>query len=527
MPNVLQRCKRRFRRSRQLLVVVSAAQAFAVTITEVTKKPFAALLCAAFGAVALFGTSASSAPVTQPWQLDRINQRTLPVDSNTSFGALTGQGITIYVVDSGTNLGHEQFGGRALVGIDTLTPRGDDPVSPLSSDCDGHGTHVAALAAGATVGVARGATIVSVRVLDCDGEGDVSDVVTALKWIRGHHVGGRAAIVNLSLGVDRGDEGQSIDDQVNALLNEGVVVTIAAGNGDSYGRYNSCEISPAHVPGALTVGAIAINDAFTTYSGFGPCVDLLAPGGTNSAPVESAWIGGPSAYDMDAGTSMASPLVAGYAALLAEQQPGLCADDISSAIVARATTGVVTAVDALTANRLLFVDTAPVAAGVPGQPSNVVMSTGANSLGVTWDAPCDGGSPVTATRVALVRNGKVVKKVTVGAGETSARFTNLPTGVRYSVVIKPVNALGEGLATARHGAPAVRTLRSGSSLAVSSVATFGGDLSLKWRVSSGSSRICRLTTGGTRLQFLRSGTCRVALRTIDDGPAVARNLRVS
>lgn len=500
---------------------------FAVTITEVMRKPLIAFVCAVVGAVAVTGPTASSAPVTQPWQLDRINQRNLPFDTNSSFGALTGEGVTIYIVDSGTNLSHEQFGGRAVVGLDTLTPRGDDPVSPLSSDCDGHGTHVAALAAGATVGVARGATIVSVRVLDCDGEGDVSDVVTALKWIRGHHVSGRAAVVNLSLGVDRGDEGRSIDDQVNALLNEGVVVTIAAGNGDAYGRYNSCDISPAHVPGALTVGAIAINDAFTTYSGYGPCVDLLAPGGTTSTGIESAWIGGVAAYDLDAGTSMASPLVAGYAALLAQQQPGLCADDISDAIVARATTGAVTALDALTANRLLFVDTAPVVAGIPGQPSNVVLSTGGSSLGVSWDAPCDGGSAITSTRVALVRNGRVVKKVTVGPGVTSTRFTNLPVGAQYSVVVKAVNAMGEGIATPRYSAPKVRYLRANSYVAITAIAKMGGDLSLKWRVSSGSSRVCRLTSGGTKVHFMRSGTCRVALRTITDGPAVARNLRVS
>jgi subtilisin family serine protease len=500
---------------------------FAITITEVMRKPLTAFACAVVGLVALTGPSASSAPVAQPWQLDRINQRTLPLDTDSSFGALTGEGITIYIVDSGTNLSHEQFAGRALVGVDILTPRGRDPVSPLSSDCDGHGTHVAALAAGATVGVARGATIVSVRVLDCDGEGDVSDVVTALKWIRGHHVGGRAAVVNLSLGVDRGDQGQSIDDQVNALLNEGVVVTIAAGNSDAYGRYNSCDISPAHVPRALTVGATAINDAFTTYSGYGPCVDVLAPGGTSSAAIESAWIGDAAAYELDAGTSMASPLVAGYAALLAQQQPGLCADDISDAIVARATSGEVTAVDALTANRLLFVDTAPVAAGLPGQPSNVVLTTGGGSLGVSWDAPCDGGSPITSTRVALVRNGTVVKKVTVGPGITSMRFTNLPVGAQYSVVVKAANALGEGIATPRHTGPKVRNLRANSYVSITSIAKIGGDLSLKWRVSAGSSRICRLTSGGTKVHFMRSGTCRVALRTITDGPAVARNLRVS
>lgn len=476
---------------------------------------------------AVMPMSASSAPVTQPWHLDRINQRTLPLDGNITVGPLTGQGVTVYVVDSGVNLSHEQFGGRVVAGLDPLTDGNSDPVSPASSDCNGHGTHVAALVGGSSVGVAPGVTVVSVRVLDCAGEGRVPDVVTALKWVRGHHVGNTPAIVNMSLGVDIGDEGSAIDEQVRALLAEGVVVTIAAGNGDAYGRYNSCDIAPAHVDGALTVGAVAINDAFTTYSGFGPCVDILAPGGTSATGLESAWIGGPSAYDTDAGTSMASPLVAGYAAQLLQQQPGLCTDQIANTIVSRATTGVVTALDALTANRLLFLDTTPVAPGVPGMPSNVVTSTTSGSLGVSWDAPCDGGSPITSTRVALVKNGRVVKKVTVGAGITSVRFSNLVNGSRYAVVVKAKNALGEGPATPRYRAPIVRSLRPGQTFSVTSVARFGGDLTLKWRVSSGSRRTCRLASDGTKIRFLRSGTCRVGLRTIVNGPVVVRNLRVS
>jgi len=497
------------------------------TISRVMRRLLSVCGVVAVGVTSVISSSAWSAPVNQPWHLDRINQRTLPLDGNITMGPLTGQGVTVYVVDSGVNLTHEQFGARVIAGIDPLTKDNSDPVTPESSDCNGHGTHVAALAGGSSVGVAPGVTVVSVRVLDCDGEGRVSYVVAALKWVRGHHVGNAPAIVNLSLGVDIGDEGSTIDEQVRALLAEGVVVTIAAGNGDSYGRYNSCDIAPAHVEGALTVGAVAINDAFTAYSGFGPCVDILAPGGTSSTGIESAWIGSPSAYDIDAGTSMASPLVAGYAAQLLQQQPGLCPDQISNAIVSRATTGVVTALDAQTANRLLFIDTTPVATGMPGMASNVMTSTSDGSLGVSWDAPCDGGSPIVSTRIALVKNGRVVRKTTVGPGVTSVRFGNLMNGARYSVVVKATSALGEGVATSRHVAPFVRTLRRGQTLPVTSVVRFGGDLFVKWQVSSGSSRVCRLVSNGTKITFLRSGTCRVALRTIADGPAAVRNLRVS
>lgn len=481
----------------------------------------------AAGIIAVAAPSASTAPVAQPWHLDRINQRALPLDGDVSRGPLTGAGVTVYVVDSGVNMAHEQFGGRALPGIDLLTSYGSDPVTPPGSDCDGHGTHVAALAGGSTVGVAPGATVVSVRVLDCGGEGRVPDVVEVLRWVRSHHRGGTPAVVNLSLGVDMGEEGETIDRQVRALLAEGVVVTIAAGNGDAYGRYDSCNIAPAHVAGALTVGAVAVNDSFASYSGFGPCVDILAPGGTSTTGLESAWIGGVSAYGFDAGTSMASPLVAGYAALLAQQQPGLCADDISDAIVARATVGAVTSLDATTANRLLFVDTAPVAAGTPGEPSHVVTTTSASSLTVSWDPPCDGGSPLESTAVSLLRNGRVVRRATVPAGVTTARFAGLVPGSRYSVVVKARNALGEGAATPRHATPTVQALRAGRTVAVSSLARFGGDLKLKWNVAASSARVCRLSGNRSRITFLRPGTCRVALRTATGVAPVLRNLRVS
>ncbi len=475
----------------------------------------------------LAATSTQAAPVGQPWHLDRINQRTLPLDGNTSMGSLTGQGVTIYVVDSGVNFAHEQFGGRATAGIDPLSLDKRVPLIPSASDCNGHGTHVSALAAGSTVGVARDALVISVRILDCNGEGSVDDVVRALKWVRGHHVGGTPAIVNLSLGVDLGDDALDLEAQVKALIAEGVVVTISAGNGDATYRINSCDLSPAHVPDALTVGAVAVNDAFTSYSGFGPCVDLLAPGGTSTTGIESASIEGNTAYQLDAGTSMASPLVAGFVALLLQQQPGLCPAHVSDAVIGRATPNVVTALDVSTPNRLLFVDTSVVAPGVPGVPSHVVASTGKNSLGVSWERPCDGGSPITGYRVALVRNGKVAKRLNVGPNATSAQFKNLVAGHKYSVVVKAINALGEGGSTSRYAAPAVATLRAGRTVATSSVVRFGGDLTLQWSVASKSSRICRVSADSSRITFLRKGTCQVALRTQGHVAGVVRNLTIS
>jgi hypothetical protein len=485
-----------------------------------------ALIAGALLLPVVVATNAASAPLPNPWHLDRINQRQLPLDSNVSASALTGAGIDIYIVDSGVLATHEQFGGRVLPGIDIPTNLRESVVNPPTTDCDGHGTHVSALAAGATTGVATQARIIAVRVLDCDGGGNVEDVVTALKWIRGHHRSGVAAVVNLSLGVDLGDNGTSIDTQVTALIEEGVVVTVAAGNGDDNASpLNACDISPGDVPRALTVGASTVADSMATYSNFGPCIDLLAPGGNNARPLQSAWFSSPTAYDNDVGTSMASPLVAGYAALLAQQQPGLCADQISNAIVERASTGVLTGVGPTTANKLLFIDPALVAFGVPGQPSHVVTTIENNSVVASWDAPCDGGSPITKTTVSLLRSGKVLARKTVLPGTTAVRFSNVKNGYKYQVVVKAENAIGLGVATHRVTTATVRSLRVGLNAPLTAVATFGGDLQLIWNVSSASRSICRVVGGNIRI--LRAGTCKVGLRTYADAVPVLRSIRVT
>ena len=442
------------------------------------------------------------------------------------MGALTGAGIDIYIVDSGALASHEQFGGRVLAGIDIPSSSGDSVVDPATSDCDGHGTHVSALAAGSTVGVATGARIIAVRVLDCVGGGNVNDVVAALRWIRGHHRSGVAAVVNLSLGVDLGDNGTTIDTQVTALIEEGVVVTVAAGNGDDNSQpLNACDISPGDVSRALTIGASTFTDSMASYSNFGPCIDLLAPGGSNLRPVQSAWYTSPTSYDNDIGTSMASPLVAGYAAMLAQQQPGLCTDQISNAIVARATAGVLTGVGPTTPNKLLFINPAPIDVGIPGQPSHVVTSVDNASVVASWDAPCDGGSAITSTTVSLLRNGKVIARKTAAPGTTAVRFSGLKNNYKYQVVVKARNAIGEGVATHRVTTGLVRNLRVGLRTPLTAVATFGGDLKLAWNVSSSSRSICKVV--GETVRFVRAGTCKVGLRTYVGATPVLRSLRVS
>lgn len=470
---------------------------------------------------------ALTAPVTTAWHLDRINQAQLPLDGNGAHGPLTGAGIDIYIVDTGIRSTHEQLTGRVLSGIDIPTHNGTSKVDPASSDCDGHGTHVAALSAGSTVGVATQARVIAVRVLDCNGDGEVADVVTALQWVRAHHRSGVAAVVNLSFGVDVGDDGTSIDHEVQALIDEGVVVAVASGNGDAAGRpIDACKIAPGDVSDALTVGAVGVSDAVSYYSNNGPCVDLYAPGGDRTRGLESAWKDSDSDYEFDVGTSMASPLVAGYAALLAQQQPGMCATSISQAIVDRSTKGAVVGLTANSLNRLLFIDTAPIPTTAPGEASHVLITTGSQSLVVSWDSPCDGGSVVTGTRVSLLRNGKVVKRMDVPAGTNAVRFTGLAAGKKYQVVIKASNAIGAGIATSRITSMAVRKIFSGQSVEPAALGSLTSDLPLLWSVSRASKKVCRLQAEPLRLVAMRRGVCRVGLRGIVGQDPVIRTLRI-
>ena len=490
------------------------------------KRLFALCIVAA-SASQVPASLALTAPVGTAWHLDRINQAQLPLDGNSARGPLTGVGIDIYIVDTGVRGTHEQILGRVLPGIDIPTDNGLSKVNPVTSDCDGHGTHVAALSAGSTVGVATQARVISVRVLDCKGDGEVADVVNALQWVRAHHRSGVAAVVNLSFGVDLGDDGTSIDREVQALIDEGVVVTVASGNGDAAGRpINACKIAPGDVPDALTVGAVGISDAVAYYSNNGPCVDLYAPGGDRTRGLESAWKDSDSDYEFDVGTSMASPLVAGYAALLAQQQPGLCATSISQAIVDRSTKGVITGLTADSLNRLLFVDTAPIAATAPGEASHVLITTDSRSLVVSWDSPCDGGSALTGTRVSLLRNGKVVKRMDVPAGTNAVRFTGLAVGRKYQVVIKASNAIGDGIATSRITTMAVRKITVGQSVAPDALGSLTSELPLLWSVSQGSRKICRLQAEPLRLVAMRRGVCRVGLRGIVGQDPVIRSVRI-
>jgi subtilisin family serine protease len=291
----------------------------------------------------VFATTTQSNPPS--YGLDRIDQRALPLSKSYTYTA-TGAGVKAYIIDTGITYNHADFGGRATPGYDAVTAGGG------AVDCNGHGTHVSGTVGGTTYGVAKGVSLVGVRVLGCDGSGSTAGVVAGIDWVTGNHLPGQPAVANMSLG---GGTDAALDAAVSRAIADGVTFAVAAGNdggfvGDLTGQSNACNHSPARVPAALTVAATDSTDTKASYSNTGTCVDLFAPG-TN---ITSDWYTSPTATNTISGTSMATPHVAGVAALYLQGNPGAAPGTVAAAITGSATNGVVKSPGSTTVNTLLY-----------------------------------------------------------------------------------------------------------------------------------------------------------------------------
>ena len=266
------------------------------------------------------------------WGLDRIDQRDRPLNGTYVYNH-TGSGVRAYIIDTGIRTTHTQFGGRASAVFDAFGGNGQD--------CNGHGTHVAGTVGGSTYGVAKSVMLRAVRVLDCSGSGSTSGVISGVDWVTANHIS--PAVANMSLG---GGASSALDTAVNNSINSGVTYSIAAGNSNT----DACTQSPARVAAAITVGSTTSTDARSSFSNFGTCVDIFAPGSS----ITSAWSTSDTATNTISGTSMATPHVTGATALYLQTFPGSSPATIRNALVNNSTTNRITGVGTGSPNRLLY-----------------------------------------------------------------------------------------------------------------------------------------------------------------------------
>lgn len=385
-----------------------------------------------------------TAAATVPWGLDRIDQRATAGNGAYRYDT-TGKGVTAFVVDSGIRLTHNDFGGRAVSGFDFVN-------GGAATDCEGHGTHVAGTIGGSTYGVAKQVKLVSVRVFDCNGDGYLSDFIDALDWVVAHKPSG-PSVVNFSGG---GPADSTVDQAVAATIKAGIPVVVAAGNAPFGGSAErACDVSPARQPAAITVAATNSSDSQASYSNYGTCVDLFAPGSS----ITSEGISSDTDTAVLSGTSMASPHVAGAVARVLQSHPKYTPAQAAAAMVNNATTHVLNRSSG-SPNRLLFITTSAHSRYTPGtvtthrraQPGLARVATPKQgstrdkrvSVRARWEAPQAGGSVSSyQVKVTDTRTGRA-KTVKRWGHTRSVEVTGLKRGHRYVVRVRAVSDAGHG-----------------------------------------------------------------------------------
>ncbi|GLW93999.1 putative Ig domain-containing protein [Actinokineospora globicatena] len=392
---------------------------------------------------------------TQPnppsWGLDRIDQRNLPLDQNYNYDS-TGAGVTAYIIDTGIRTSHRTFGTRATWGTNT--------VDTNNTDCHGHGTHVAGTVGGTEYGVAKDVKLVAVKVLNCAGSGSNTGVVSGVDWVT--RTATKPAVANMSLG---GGASSTTDTAVRNSIAAGITYALASGNDNT----NACNSSPARVTEGLTVNASTESDARASFSNYGTCTDLFAPGQN----ITSSWKDSDTATNRISGTSMATPHVAGAVARYLQGHPTDTPPQVATALLAQATSGKVTNPGTGSPNKLLFTGEGagtPTTVTQPGNQSGTVGTPASLTLSATG-----GTAPYTWTASGLpaglsVSTGGVISGTPTTAGNYTVTVTATPaTGTpgsasfTWTITAPPAGdaeVTDPGDQTGRVGTPVNLTLRA-------------------------------------------------------------------
>jgi subtilisin family serine protease len=427
------------------------------------------------------------------WGLDRIDQRALPLDGTYTYNTTAGD-VWAYVIDTGIRASHSEFGGRVKPGYTAINDRYG------TSDCNGHGTHVAGTVGGTTYGVAKAVNLVPVRVLNCQGSGTWSGVIAGIDWVTGQKTTNpdRPMVANMSLG---GGYSQSVNDAVTRSSDAGVTYAVSAGNDSG----DACAKSPASTPAAITVGATNSSDAKASWSNWGTCVDLFAPG----VSITSAWHTSNTATNTISGTSMASPHVAGVAALHLAGTPKASASEVSLAITSSATMDAVTGAGTDSPNLLLY---SLLGASLPADTTEPTVSITSPANGATVSGPvtitADASDNVGVTKVEFRVGGAVIAEDTSEPYSATWDSTTVVEG-SYVISAKAYDAAGNhstsaGITVTVSNPPASGVALSGTSqnngstwtaIATVSGLPAGATASGTWSTSATSS--CTASGAGT------------------------------